>query len=127
MFDIVSNSASLTLIKDFAEAVKVLEGVYHGSAAFLKAQLSDGSLLLAGSEVTGFSDAEEEAVGLVQEMPFLLETQLHKASGGMYERPSRTGVKRLLLEGMASQSRGRIQAVRRGLPRGCWKLLGLEL
>lgn len=65
MFDIVDDASSLQLIREFFESKKVVGGVFHGSAAFLKATLSDGSSLIAGSEVTGFSNSEEDAVGLI--------------------------------------------------------------
>lgn len=84
MFDLVDDETSLRLIREFTEAGKVVGGVCHGSAAFVKAKLSDGSLLVAGSEVTGFSNSEEDAIGLIPAMTFLLETVLNNASGGKY-------------------------------------------
>jgi len=45
---------------------------------------SDGRALVAGRKVTGFSDAEEKAVGLDHMVPFLLETRLREL-GGLYE------------------------------------------
>lgn len=84
MFDIVNDPSSLQLIIEFADSGKVVGGVCHGSAAFIKAKSSDGSFFIAGSEVTGFSNSEEDAVGLTAAMPFLLETELNKVSGGKY-------------------------------------------
>ena len=84
MFDIVDDPSSLQLIREFYESKKVVGGVCHGSAAFIKAKLSDGSFLIAGTEVTGFSNAEEDAAGVTALMPFLLETELNKVSGGKY-------------------------------------------
>jgi putative intracellular protease/amidase len=43
----------------------------------------DGEYLIKGKRVTGFSNAEEEAVGLTSVAPFLLEDRL-KERGGIY-------------------------------------------
>ena len=45
----------------------------------------DGEYLVKGKRVTGFSDAEEEAVGLTAVVPFLLEDRL-KERGGIYRQ-----------------------------------------
>lgn len=41
--------------------------------------------MVAGKAVTGFSNSEEEAVGLTQVVPFLVEDML-KAQGGHYSK-----------------------------------------
>ena len=46
---------------------------------------SDGKPLVAGRQVTGFSDSEEAAVGLTKVVPFLVEDEL-KRLGGRYEK-----------------------------------------
>lgn len=38
--------------------------------------------MIAGASVTGFSNTEEEQVGLLAKMPFELETELQRVSGG---------------------------------------------
>jgi putative intracellular protease/amidase len=38
--------------------------------------------LLSGATVTGFSNVEEDQVQLSDAMPFMLETELQKVSGG---------------------------------------------
>ena len=43
---------------------------------FIPIKLSSGELLLKGQSVTCFTDKEEAAVNLVEQMPFLLETRL---------------------------------------------------
>lgn len=48
--------------------------------------LSNGEHLLRGQPVTGFSDAEEDAVQLTAAMPFSLEQRLNSASEGKYEK-----------------------------------------
>ena len=48
--------------------------------------LSDGSYLLEDSPNTGFSNVEEEQVGIAKVVPFSLEDELNKRSGGKYEK-----------------------------------------
>ncbi|KAK5108081.1 hypothetical protein LTR62_008798 [Meristemomyces frigidus] len=83
MFDLATDEDSIKLIREFYEAGKVTSAVCHGPAVFVNAKLSDGSYLLHGQEVTGFSNAEEDQVGLSSAMPFMLEDKL-KAAGGKY-------------------------------------------
>jgi len=50
--------------------------------------------------VTGFSDVEEEAVGLTGAMPFSLEKELNEKSGGKFEKAGEPwGVKVVVAEG----------------------------
>src|ERR1700760_4536770 len=86
MFDEVDNPMSIKLIREFYDAGKFVTAVCHGTAALLNVKLEDGTHLLAGERVTGFSDAEEIIVDRVKDMPFHLEDALDKASGGHYEK-----------------------------------------
>jgi putative intracellular protease/amidase len=58
---------------DAYDAGKLVAAVCHGTAALLDAKLPDGQHLVAGRRVTGFSNAEEEALGQRAVMPVLLE------------------------------------------------------
>jgi putative intracellular protease/amidase len=84
MFDLVDSPTSQTLIREFWEAGKIVSAVCHAPAVFYDAKLSDGSLLVAGKEVTAFTNVEEEQVGLKDVVPFLPEDALNKASGGKF-------------------------------------------
>lgn len=46
---------------------------------------SDGKSLVNGKKVTGFTNSEEDAVGLTDIVPFLVEDML-KANGGIYSK-----------------------------------------
>lgn len=61
----------------------VVSSVCHGSVALLNITLSDGSLLIKGKKVTGFSNEEEKIVGLDKVVPYLTEDEL-KSRGGIY-------------------------------------------
>lgn len=57
--------------------------VCHGPAALLNIHGSSGELLIKGKRVAGFSNAEEEAAGLTEVMPYLLQDELI-AGGAVY-------------------------------------------
>lgn len=84
MFDLVDDPTSQQLIKEFWEADKIVSAVCHAPAVFYEVKLSDGSLLVAGKEVTAFTNTEEELMGLTKALPFLPEDALQKASGGKF-------------------------------------------
>jgi putative intracellular protease/amidase len=89
MFDLATDQDSIELIKEFFEAGKIVGAVCHGPAALVNAKLSDGTYLIANAAVTGFSNDEEDSVDLSKYMPFMLETELNKKSGGKYEKASK--------------------------------------
>lgn len=85
MWDLAHDATSHQIINEFASAGKVVAAVCHGPAALAYVKRPSGEYLLQDHAVTGFSTSEEEAVGLTQAMPFLLEDQLNVASGGKYQ------------------------------------------
>ena len=66
-------------------AGKPVAAVCHAPAVLLHTKITDGSPLLKGKSVTGFSNTEEDAVQLSQIVPFLLEDSL-KANGATYSK-----------------------------------------
>lgn len=86
MFTFRGNADLEAAIRRFYEAEKVTAIYCHGTAALVDVRLSDGSYLVAGKTVTGFSNVEEEfsdkAVGQ-QVMPWRLEDAF-KARGANY-------------------------------------------
>ncbi|KAF9581240.1 hypothetical protein BGW38_001807 [Lunasporangiospora selenospora] len=85
MFDLEHDEPSLRVTAAAYEAGKVVGAVCHGPIALTDVTLSDGSLLLKGKNVTGFSDDEERAVKLEDAVPTLLETKL-KRIGAIYHK-----------------------------------------
>jgi putative intracellular protease/amidase len=55
---------------------KVVGAVCHGPVGLLSAIAPDEAPLIAGRTVTGFTDAEEQAVGLDGKVPFLLQSRM---------------------------------------------------
>ena len=85
LWDLHNNPDSISLIEGFVASGKPVAAVCHAPAVLLKAKNPNGTPLLEGKKVTGFSDSEEAAVGLTEVVPYLLEQQL-VASGGNYQR-----------------------------------------
>ena len=83
MWDMPDNATSIALIEAFVKAGKPVGAVCHAPAAFVNVRGQDGEYLVKGKRVTGFTNAEEQAVGLSAVVPFLLEDRL-KERGGVY-------------------------------------------
>lgn len=99
MFDLVDDATSQQLIREFWEADKIVSAVCHAPAVFYNAKLSDDSLLVAGKEVTAFTNAEEEQVGLTKAVPFLPEDALNKASGGKFVKAAEPWGEKVVVSG----------------------------
>jgi putative intracellular protease/amidase len=84
MEDLAVSPAMGSLILGMLDADKVVAAVCHASAALLSADRADGSWAFDGYRVTGFTNAEEEAIGLAPVAPWLLETRLRER-GGVFE------------------------------------------
>lgn len=78
MWDFPHNETVSTLGRDIYEDGGVVAAVCHGPAALVGMTLSDGTPLVQGKTLAAFTDAEEEAVGLTDVVPFLLQTELEK-------------------------------------------------
>lgn len=91
MWDLAESVTSVTLIESFDRAGKPIAFVCHAPAALRHVTAADGSPLVQGRAVTGFSNSEEAGVKLTEVVPFLLEDVL-KSLGGRYEKGSDWGV-----------------------------------
>ncbi|KAK4496473.1 hypothetical protein PRZ48_012453 [Zasmidium cellare] len=76
MFDLATDETSISLIKSFYHANKLISAVCHGPAAFVNVKLNDGTYLVEGKQLTAFSDDEEVDFGTAPYMPFKLESAL---------------------------------------------------
>ncbi|PLR30842.1 type 1 glutamine amidotransferase domain-containing protein, partial [Chimaeribacter californicus] len=59
--------------------------VCHAPGVLRHVKSPDGKPLVEGKNVTGFTNTEEEAVGLTNVVPFLVEDELI-AKGGIYSK-----------------------------------------
>jgi len=88
MFDLANDVTSHKLINEFYTHNKIVAAVCHGPAALTHVKLASGGYLLDGQPVTGFSNTEEDQVGLTSAMPFSLEDALNQATGGKFVKAS---------------------------------------
>ena len=93
MFTFPDNTDLQDAVRTFYEAEKVTGAFCHGVAALVNVELSDGSPLVAGKTITGFSNVEEDygnkAAG-VEIMPWRLEDVLRERGanyvmGGLFK------------------------------------------
>lgn len=85
LWDLADNPESLALIEAFVRGGKPVAAVCHAPAALINVRRPDGSFLVDGKNVTGFANSEEDAVGLTEVVPFLLEDRLRER-GGNYRK-----------------------------------------
>jgi putative intracellular protease/amidase len=85
LWDLAEDRDSIGLIESAWAAGKVVSAVCHAPGALIHAKAPDGSPLVRGRQVTGFSNAEEEGVHLTKVVPFLVEDAL-SAQGAQYRR-----------------------------------------
>ena len=85
LWDLATDPDSVALIEDFVRQGKPVAAVCHAPAVLLRTRTAEGQPLVAGRQVTGFSNSGEDAVGLSAVVPFLLETAL-RAEGADYRK-----------------------------------------
>lgn len=85
LWDLAEDRHSIALIEGFLAAAKPAALVCHAPGVLRHVRGADGRPLVAGKQVTGFTNTEEAAVGLTDVVPFLVEDEL-KAKGGVFSR-----------------------------------------
>jgi putative intracellular protease/amidase len=85
LWDLANDETSIALIEKFNSQAKPIGFVCHAPAALKGVKNSDGTPLVKGKNVTGFTNTEEAAVGLTDVVPFLVEDMLNE-NGGIYSK-----------------------------------------
>ena len=85
LWDLAEDAQSIALIEKTFAAGKPLALVCHAPGVLRHTKAPDGSPLVQGKKVTGFTNSEEDAVQLTKIVPFLVEDML-KANGGVYSK-----------------------------------------
>ncbi|MFE4059317.1 type 1 glutamine amidotransferase domain-containing protein [Streptomyces sp. NPDC059096] len=78
MWDFRGHPALHALARHVYESGGVVAAICHGPAALVDLTLSDGTHLVAGRELTAFSQVSETARGLADVVPFSLQTALEE-------------------------------------------------
>ncbi|MGH1335682.1 MAG: type 1 glutamine amidotransferase domain-containing protein [Aureispira sp.] len=92
MWDFPDHEGLAGLAAAIYEQGGLVSAVCHGPAGLVNIKLTDGSYLVAGKTVSGFTNEEEEAVGLTDVVPFLLEDVLIER-GATFEKVDNWQVK----------------------------------
>jgi len=85
LWDLAGDKHSINLIESAYAAGKPVALVCHAPGVLRNVKAKDGSPLVKGKRVTGFSNTEEDAVQLTNVVPFLVEDEL-KRNGGLYAK-----------------------------------------
>lgn len=91
MWDLAEDDNSVKLLESFLSAGKTFALVCHSSGALRHVKTPDGKLLVEGKTVTGFTNGEEEEVGLTKVVPFLVEDEL-MSLGATFSKVKNWGV-----------------------------------
>lgn len=97
MWDLPTSTAVDSATRAIFEAGGVVAAVCHGPAALVNVKLSDGNYLVAGRNVSAFTDSEERAVGLDKTVPFLLATTLTER--GAIHHPAADWTSKVIVDG----------------------------
>lgn len=84
LWDLAENADSVALIEAMLSARKPVAAVCHAPGVLRYAKIG-GESIVAGKAVTGFTNTEEQAAGLTEIVPFLVEDML-KEKGGLYSK-----------------------------------------
>jgi putative intracellular protease/amidase len=90
MWDFPDDEALAQIAADIYESGGVVGAVCHGPAGLVNVKLSDGTYLVDGKSVSTFTNEEEVAVGLIDVVPFLLETRLTERGATVTTAPNFT-------------------------------------
>ena len=85
LWDLAEDKASIALIESMFAAGKPVAAVCHAPGVLRHPKDGNGNSVLRNKSVTGFTNTEEEAVGLTTIVPFLVEDML-KENGGHYSK-----------------------------------------
>lgn len=88
MWDLPRDAGVTRAVEAAYAANKVIAAVCHGPAGLVTARRPDGKSILFEKQVNGFTDAEESAAGLIDVVPFKLETRMRELGGKFEKAPN---------------------------------------
>ena len=91
MWDLAEDRTSIRLLEAFVAAGKTFAVVCHSTGALRHVRTPDGGMFVKGKTVTGFTNGEEDAVGLTKVVPFLVEDEMMNL-GAIFSKVRNWGV-----------------------------------
>lgn len=85
MWDFPDSGGLQKITGSIYERGGIVSSVCHGYCGLLNTKLSDGTALVAGKKLTGFSWREEILAGVAKKMPYNAEEEI-KRRGALYEK-----------------------------------------
>ena len=87
MFDLPESEKLANIVSETLADNRILAAVCHGPAGLVNAKDENGLSVVKGKKVAAFTNSEEEAVGLTNAVPFLLETRLEELGANIIKAP----------------------------------------
>ncbi len=81
LWDLAEDATSIALIEAMLASGKPVAAVCHAPGVLRHPKTPDGASVVQGKKITGFTNSEEEAVGLTKIVPFLVEDMLRECGG----------------------------------------------
>ena len=75
LWDLAESRTSIDLIESFDRAAKPVGLVCHAPGVLRHVKAANGDPIVKGRKVTGFTNSEEDGVGLTDVVPFLIEDE----------------------------------------------------
>ena len=98
MWDFPDDQGLQAITRAIWERGGIVSAVCHGYCGLLNTRLSDGTLLVAGKRITGFSWTEEVLAGVAAKMPYNAEAEM-KRRGALYDKAVLPFVSHVVVDG----------------------------
>lgn len=98
MWDFPGAQGLQRITRGIHERGGIVSSVCHGYCGLLNTRLSDGTLLVAGHRLTGFSWREEVLAGVARKVPYNAEEEM-KRRGARYEKAWLPFVSKVVVDG----------------------------
>jgi putative intracellular protease/amidase len=90
MWDLPENQEIARLTGELYDNKGVVSAVCHGPAGLVNVKLNNGTYLVDGKTIAAYTNAEEEAGGMTDVVPFLLESKLKERGANHIAAPNKT-------------------------------------
>lgn len=98
MWDFPDDDGLQRMTRAIWERGGIVSAVCHGYCGLLNTKLTDGTLLVAGKRITGFSWTEEVLAGVAKKMPYDAEAEM-KRRGAHYGKAFLPFVSHVVVDG----------------------------